>query len=45
MAHNVSFDKICRSCLTSNGVREIFVVNGDVEKFKMLSSNYFSQMP
>jgi len=39
----VSFDKICRFCLTSNGARAIYMVNGDVEKFKKQTEYEFAQ--
>ncbi|HEX6847671.1 MAG TPA: hypothetical protein VF144_11875 [Chitinophagaceae bacterium] len=40
----VSFDKVCRFCLASNGARAIYMFNGDVEKFKSLTEYEFSKI-
>jgi hypothetical protein len=40
----IYFDKICRFCLKSNGARAIYMVNGDVEKFKKQTEYEFAKV-
>lgn len=40
----ISYYKICRSCLKSNGARGMLMHNGDVERYKILTEYEFSNI-